>query len=144
MTPQRMVILKVLSESDDHPTVEQVYGQVRKDFPMTSLATVYKTVSMLKEENEILEINFGSFSSRYDAAKPFPHPHLICLQCQKIIDPEVQMFNEISGELKQKYGFQIVNLRVDYYGICPECQKKSKDQAHKEPSRFKSGKVEPG
>jgi Fur family peroxide stress response transcriptional regulator len=124
MTPQRMAILKVFTESTAHPTVEQVYDQVHPDFPMTSLATVYKTVSLLKEENEILELAFGNASSRYDGAKPYPHPHLICIQCQNMIDTEIQLFEEIPGELSQKYGFQIITQRVDFYGVCPECQKK--------------------
>jgi Fur family transcriptional regulator, peroxide stress response regulator len=128
MTPQRMAILKILTESINHPTVEQVYEQVRPDFPMTSLATVYKTISLLKEENEILEIAFANASSRYDGNKPYPHPHLICIHCQNIIDLEIQMFDEISMELTQKYGYHIVNQRVDFYGICPECRLKIKGQ----------------
>jgi Fur family peroxide stress response transcriptional regulator len=127
LTPQRMAILKIMSESKAHPSVEMVYEKVRADFPMTSLATVYKTVILLKEEGEILELNLGSGGNRYDAAMPFPHPHLICIRCQKIIDLEIQMFNELPLELKQKYGFEITNQRMDFYGVCPECQRLATD-----------------
>lgn len=122
LTPQRMAILALLAESRSHPSAEQIYEQVRAVFPMTSLATVYKTVALLKEAGEVLELAFAGSSSRYDGAAPQPHPHLICTQCQRIIDPEISGFDAVSDELAQKYGFQIVNHRVDFFGICPECQ----------------------
>ena len=49
LTPQRMTVLKVLTASEEHPSVEQIYERVKVDFPMTSLATIYKTVTLLKE-----------------------------------------------------------------------------------------------
>jgi Fur family peroxide stress response transcriptional regulator len=125
ITPQRIAILKIFTESEDHPSVEQVYERVKIDFPMTSLATVYKTVLLLKEEGEVLELGFANGSSRYDGNKPYPHAHLICVKCQKIVDPEIELFNELPRELAQKYGFQIVNQRVDFYGVCPQCQMKT-------------------
>jgi Fur family peroxide stress response transcriptional regulator len=125
MTPQRMAIIKLLALSDGHPSVEQIYAQVRQDFPMTSLATIYKTVNLLKEEGEILELGFANGSNRYDGNKPYPHPHLICVKCQKIIDPDISILSELPQELAQKYGYQMVNHRLDFYGICPECQKET-------------------
>lgn len=72
ITPQRVAILKILLDSCDHPSVEEVYEQVRINFPTTSLATVYKTVNLLKEIGEILEIGFADGSNRYDATSPTP------------------------------------------------------------------------
>ena len=102
--------------------MEQVYEQVKVEFPMTSLATVYKTVNLLKEENELLELGFANESSRYDGYTPYPHPHLICVKCQCIIDFEVEFFTALPQELVRKYGYQIVNQRVDFFGVCPQCQ----------------------
>ena len=79
ITPQRIAILRVLSISKGHPSVENIYEQVKEEFPTTSVATVYKNVSMLKELGEVLELSFGTESSRYDGNKPDPHPHLICV-----------------------------------------------------------------
>ena len=56
LTPQRMAVLKILAVSEGHPSVEQIYERVKVDFPMTSLATVYKTVALLKEMGEVLEL----------------------------------------------------------------------------------------
>ena len=61
--------------------LNQHIEKVKKVFPTTSLATVYKTVALLKELNEVLELGFPEGSNRYDGNKPYPHPHLICTKC---------------------------------------------------------------
>jgi Fur family peroxide stress response transcriptional regulator len=122
ITPQRVAILNELASSDTHPSVENVYEQVKKNFPTTSRATVYKTVALLKELNEILELGFPDGGNRYDGNKPYPHPHLICTQCKKIVDPDLQSLTEMTSELVLETGFKILNHRLDFFGICPDCQ----------------------
>jgi len=124
ITPQRLAVVKILAESKGHPSVEGIYEKVRKDFPTTSLATVYKTVSLLKELGEVLELGFPEGSNRYDGNKPYPHPHVICVRCKKIIDPDLRGIERLSGEVSEKTGFRILNHRVDFFGICPDCQNK--------------------
>ena len=89
LTPQRLAVLRILAVGDGHPSVEQIYEQIKPDFPMTSLATVYKTVTLLKEMDEVLELSFNDGGNRYDGSKPYPHPHLICAQCGTIEDLEL-------------------------------------------------------
>jgi len=122
ITPQRLAVLKILAESKGHPSAETIYKQVRKVFPTTSLATIYKTVSLLKELGEVLELGFPEGSNRYDGNKPYPHPHIICVRCKKIIDPDLRGIERLSEEVSQKTGFRILNHRVDFFGLCPECQ----------------------
>ena len=124
ITPQRIAILTILAGSEEHPSVEEIYKQVKKQFPTTSLATVYKTVSLLKELNEVLELGFPDGSNRYDGSKPFPHPHVICTRCKKIMDPELVHLGEISKEMSMKTGYKIFSHRLDFFGLCPQCQKK--------------------
>ncbi len=116
------MILRILTASEAHPSVDQIYEQLKAEFPMTSLATVYKTVALLKQEGEILELGFANGSSRYDGLKPHPHPHLICLKCQRILDPEIGLLDALPGELTHRYGFKIISHRLDFFGLCPECQ----------------------
>ena len=123
ITPQRLAILKILAVSEGHPSVEKIYAQVKKDFPTTSLATVYKTLIVMKEIGEVLELGFSDDSNRYDGNKPYPHPHLICIECKKILDPELGSLIDMTQELAQDTGFNIVHHRLDFFGICPECQK---------------------
>ena len=122
ITPQRLAVLKVLAASDGHPSVERIYESVRAQFPTTSLATIYKTVALLKQENEVLEISFPDGSNRYDGNKPFPHPHLICTRCKKIIDPDLSSLEDLAKEITKETGFQISTHRVDFFGLCRECQ----------------------
>jgi Fur family transcriptional regulator, peroxide stress response regulator len=124
ITPQRIAVLKVLARSNGHPSVEEIYAEVKRDFPTTSLATVYKTVTLLKELNEVLELGFPEGGNRYDGARPFPHPHLICMTCHRIIDPDLEGLEGVTDELAAETGFQITSHRLDFFGICPECQKK--------------------
>ena len=124
ITPQRLAILRVLAASDGHPSVEQIYARVKDDFPTTSLATVYKNVSLLKSLGEVLELGFSDDSNRYDGYKPYPHPHLVCTRCKKIIDSDLSMLQDLTQELVQETGFRIINHRMDFFGICPECQNK--------------------
>jgi Fur family transcriptional regulator, peroxide stress response regulator len=119
VTPQRLSVLRVLTASEGHPTVEMVYEKMRTDFPTTSLATIYKTVSLLKEMGEVLE------SNRYDGSKAFPHPHVICTQCKKIIDLDLTSLRDLTREVMEETGFRIVTHRLNFFGVCPECRNKA-------------------
>ena len=122
LTPQRLAVLKVLAVSEGHPTVEQIYETVRAEFPTSSVATIYKTVNLLKQLNEVLELGFPDGSNRYDGNKPYPHPHVICTKCKKIIDPNLGSIKELTKEVVKETGFQILNYRVDFFGTCRDCQ----------------------
>ncbi len=125
ITPQRLAILRILAESDGHPSVDAIYKEVKAVFPTTSLATVYKTVSLLKELNEVLELGFPDGSNRYDGYNPVPHPHAICMKCKKIMDPELMNIDALSEEMSRKTGYKIFYHRLDFFGLCPECQQKN-------------------
>jgi Fur family peroxide stress response transcriptional regulator len=117
-----MAVLRILATSEGHPSVEQIYERVKADFPMTSLATIYKTVTLLKEMEEVLELGFNDGSNRYDGNKPYPHPHLICTRCRSIVDPEVATLSELHQEVARSTGYRIVSHRLDFLGVCPQCQ----------------------
>jgi Fur family peroxide stress response transcriptional regulator len=122
ITPQRLAVLRILSASEDHPTAEQIFEKVKTAFPTTSLATIYKTIALLKSLNEVLELGFPDGSNRYDGNKPFPHPHLICTGCGKIMDPELMGLDMLKGEISKRTGFRIQHHRLDFFGVCQECQ----------------------
>jgi Fur family peroxide stress response transcriptional regulator len=125
ITPQRYAILRILAASEEHPSVAEIYESVRVEFPTTSLATVYKTVSLLKEIGEVLELGFHDGNNRYDGTRPFPHPHVICTQCKKIMDPELVSLEDLSAEMSRKTDYSIISHRLDFFGLCPDCQKQA-------------------
>ncbi len=122
ITPQRYAVLNVLAYSHDHPSAESIHAELIDHYPTMSLATVYKTINLLKREGEILELEFSDLGNRYDGNKPYPHPHVICTECGKIIDPSQLNLDEITTKMMGETGFKILTHRLDFYGICPDCQ----------------------
>lgn len=122
ITPQRLAVLRILAASEDHPTAEQIYEKVKAEFPTTSLATIYKTIALLKELDEVLELGFPDGSNRYDGNKPFSHPHVICTKCKKIMDPDLVSLDELRDEISRRTGYRILYHRLDFFGLCHECQ----------------------
>jgi Fur family transcriptional regulator, peroxide stress response regulator len=123
LTSHRLALLRLVAVSAGHPNATQLYEKLREQFPTVSLATIYKTLALLKEEGEVLEIDLHN-DSHYDGNKPYPHPHLICSRCGKIIDgDEVLFFHTINQEIEEKYHFQVDHSQMVFYGICQECQK---------------------
>ena len=122
MTPQRVALLRLLTSAEDHPSAAQLYERLRAQFPTTSLATVYKTLSLLYDMGEVLELGFGNHEARFDANRPDPHPHLICLRCWKIVDGEPSLVPSQVQEVAKGSGFQVTGHRLDVYGFCPDCQ----------------------
>ena len=125
VTPQRLAVLKVLAASHEHPSVERIYEQVVGDFPTTSLATVYKTLTMLKGLDQVLELGFAHWGSRYDGRMPHSHPHAICIRCGAIADPDIGEVEHLAQRMAECSGYSITRHQLDFFGLCPECQKKS-------------------
>ncbi len=132
LTPQRLAMLKIIAASTRHPNAEQIYEQMKAGFPTTSLATIYKTLTLLKDLGEVLELNFAAVGSHYDGNKPYPHPHVICTQCGQILDPESVAVAEISQEMARQTGYQITHHQLNFFGLCPRCQKQGQAVETKE------------
>ena len=120
ITPQRLAIVKILIDSEEHPSVEQIHRQVQEDFPTTSLATVYNTLERLKEVGEVLELPFSG-GSRYDGLNPHSHPHLRCTVCGAIEDLDIDL-GSAAEEVAARRGYADVHHRLEFYGVCPRCQ----------------------
>lgn len=121
LTPQRLAIVRILAKSVDHPSVENIYDQIKADFPTMSLATVYRNIVLIKSLGEVLELGFPDGSNRYDGNKPTPHPHVICIKCKKIVDPDLDSLDEMKKEVASATDFKILNHRLDFFGICSAC-----------------------
>ena len=125
LTPQRVELIRLIAASEGHPSASHLYNQIKVQLPTMSLATVYKTLDLLKELGEVLEIGLRD-DSHYDGNKPYPHPHLICIKCKRIMDGELDSaVKNIVQEVEKNFGFQILKHQLDFYGICPDCQNKS-------------------
>jgi Fe2+ or Zn2+ uptake regulation protein len=120
VTYQRLAIYQALNNSKEHPSVEVIYQQVKKRFPMISLGTVYKTLEKFHVKGLIKKVNPVNEISRYEAETELHH-HLICEKCQSIHD-----IYELSGPIPfpEKPGFQITSHQVIFHGCCENCANK--------------------
>lgn len=123
LTSHRLALVRLVAASEGHPSAAQLYESLRAQFPTISLATIYKTLVLLKDEGEVLEIDLRG-ESHFDGNKPFSHPHLICMRCSRIMDgDEVLSLHNLNQEIEEKYGFQIFRHQLVFYGVCQECRK---------------------
>lgn len=83
-TPQRMAVLKMLNQHT-HPTIDELYDKIKKEYPSVSLATVYKNLSALKSAGIVAEVNMPNGKMRYDIYVE-PHIHVVCDKCHSVID----------------------------------------------------------
>ncbi len=122
-TPQRQAILEFLLNTDTHPTAEEIYQHVKAKFPGVSLGTIYNTLNMLKEHGHILELSYGDMSSRFDGNSQ-NHYHVVCSHCGKVVDLHRPLI-DLGEEVARLSGFEVNGHRLEFYGVCPDCQKES-------------------
>jgi Fur family peroxide stress response transcriptional regulator len=119
-TPQRIAICRFALHSRDHPTAQRIYSAVKEFHPTVSLATVYKTLQVLRELGLIQELNFLQGQARFDSCVQ-PHINLVCLRCGNIIDLEDPIAREIIARAAAATKFTATGQRFDIYGICQRC-----------------------
>lgn len=124
VTPQRIAIFKILYDSKEHPSAENIYKCLQATHPTMSLATVYKTLDTLKKAELVQEFNVGEDSFRYDANIK-AHPHMICLQCNQVFDLDTEKLNNIKKYVEKDTDFEIQYEKIFFYGICSDCKSKS-------------------
>ena len=118
MTDQRRVIAQVLSESTDHPDVEQVYQRASAIDSHISIATVYRTLRMFDIANIIDRLDFGDGRSRYEvAAESGHHHHLIDMRSGEVVEFENEELEAIKRRIARDLGYEIVGDRLELYGV---------------------------
>ncbi|MCU0861086.1 MAG: transcriptional repressor [Methanomassiliicoccales archaeon] len=119
-TPQRIAICQIALKSKAHPSAQRVYEEVKKVYPTVSLATVYKTLEVLRELDLVQEINSPKGQARFDP-NVSPHINLICLKCDRITDLDDITVEEITSKVAAATDFKPAGKHMDVYGICGRC-----------------------
>ena len=117
MTEQRRVIARVLSESLDHPDVEEVHRRSVGIDPHISIATVYRTVRLFEEASIIDRHDFGDGRARYEETVEEHHDHLIDMQSGRVIEFTSPEIEELQQAIAKRHGFSLVGHRLELYGI---------------------------
>jgi Fe2+ or Zn2+ uptake regulation protein len=128
ITPQRRAIIELLVYDTTHPTAEEIYQRAAAMMPDMSRATVYNTLHELVALDGLIETHVINESGiRYDTNLG-PHHHLICTQCHALVDISHD-FAEITLPPREAVGYQIIRHQITFYGLCPTCQERNKEQA---------------
>ena len=120
ISSQRRAIIDCLASATSHPSARQIFNEAKRKRPNLSLATVYNTLGVLTRMNLVKVIQFDVTDNRYEP-NVAPHINLICTSCGRIEDLE-QWVPVQPGEIKEKVGFEVLDSRLEYYGLCAECK----------------------
>ena len=123
LTDQRRIIAQVLSESSDHPDVNEVYLRANEVDSKISLATVYRTLKLFEDANILEKHDFKDGRARYEEATGDHHDHLIDIHTGKIIEFHDAEIEELQKKIAEKYGYQLIDHRLELY--CVSLQKSS-------------------
>ena len=121
LTRQRQVVLRVVNETQEHPTASEVFEQARKLLPTISYATVYNSLRYLKEAGLVLEITFGNGASRYDR-ETGRHDHALCTECGKLVDFDIAETVELMRSAARRTRFKPESIHLTLMGLCPDCR----------------------
>jgi len=121
ITPQRLAIYKILAAKAKHPTINELYEEIKKDYPSLSLNTIYKTIQLFIELGIVSQFTSREGVIRYEA-KLLPHHHVLCLKCRKIHDVFDSSLDELKISPPLKNEFEIIRHDVIFYGYCSECK----------------------
>ena len=117
LTEQRKIIAKVMSESTDHPDVDELYNRVSKIEPKISIATVYRTVKLFEESGIVAKHDFKGGKARYEELSESHHDHLIDVKTGEIIEFVDEEIEKLQKKVAEKYGYDLVDHKLELYGV---------------------------
>jgi Fur family ferric uptake transcriptional regulator len=123
MTPQRMMILDAIENSDQHISAEEIHAQVVAKYPHVNISTVYRTLELLKKLDFVTETDLGGGRFRYHPADKGHHHHLVCQECGKIIDLEESELFPLKEALLREHQFIADLHHLAIMGRCVRCKK---------------------
>lgn len=123
MTHQRQLILEVLSSSQEHLDAEALHDRVKLRDPRISLATIYRTLSLLKEFEMVQEHHLGEGHGHFETSQDVPHYHFTCQGCGLVIEFEAPPIGEVIDSLIEQEGIQVIETHFHIKGYCLKCQK---------------------
>ena len=116
LTDQRKIIAKVMSDSSDHPDVDELYKRVLKIDSKISIATVYRTVKLFEESGIITKHDFKGGKARYEEVSESHHDHLIDVNTGEIIEFVNEEIEKLQENVAKKLGYKLVDHRLELYG----------------------------
>ena len=116
LTDQRKLVAKVMSESEDHPDVDELHKRVSNMDSKISIATVYRTVKLFEEAGVVAKHDFKGNKARYESTTDEHHDHLIDINTGEIIEFVNEDIEKLQTEVAEKLGYKLVDHRLELYG----------------------------
>ena len=117
LTEQRKIIAKIMSDTHDHPDVDELYKRVSKIDSKISIATVYRTVKLFEEFGILAKHEFKGNKARYEELNESHHDHLIDIKSGEIIEFVDDEIEKLQKKVANKYGYELVDHKLELYGI---------------------------
>ena len=122
LTPQRLMVVSAIENSEDHISADEVYSQVVDRYPNVNISTVYRTLELLKRLGMVTETDLGGGRVRYHPANKGHHHHLVCQECGAMIDLDESLLEPLKEALLLEHNF-IADLRhLAIHGRCVVCR----------------------
>lgn len=127
----------LLDNKDEHLTTEEIYNLIKLRNPNIGIATIYRALLLFEEIGLVYKLNFDDGCLRYEILPPYSnevhqHHHLLCNQCDKIIEVKEDLMNSLEEIIEKQYNFEIQNHDVKFTGICSQCRDKENNNGGKE------------
>jgi len=122
LTPQRMMVVEALHDSEKHVSAEDIYARVKAKYPYANISTVYRTLELLKELGLVNEIALGDGCIRFHPAEKGRHHHLVCQKCGKVIDLPESELAPLENVLSEKHQFKADLKHTAVFGLCARCR----------------------
>ncbi len=120
---QRNYIIEEFLKMDSHVSAEELYGHLKGSDQNPGLATVYRTLNLLREAGLVDQKQFTDGKSVFEVLTPGSHhDHLICLQCHKVIEFHNAQIEKLQEQIAKDYGFVLKHHSLELFGLCPQCK----------------------
>ena len=118
LTSQRKIIAEVLSNSTDHPDVEELYFRANKIDSKISLATIYRTLNLFEQYGLIKKLEIGEGKARYEEFKKAnEHFHLVDIETGNIVEFKNKYLEKLKEKIARELGYKLVNSKLELYGV---------------------------
>ncbi len=121
LTPQRMMVLSAIENSDNHISAEEIYAQIVVKYLNVNISTVYRTLELLKRLGLVTETDLGNGHARYHPVEKGHHHHLVCEKCGTIIDIDESTLARLQDVLLHRYNFSAELRHLAIFGLCVDC-----------------------
>jgi len=131
LTPQRILIISIIHDSEEHITAEEIHNRIAKQYPCVDISTVYRTLQLLKKLHLVSETDLGG-GVQYELSAGSRHHHLVCRQCRESFDLDDEALEPLRASMLDQYGFRADMDHFAIFGLCKQCQSQAAEGGGKD------------